>query len=223
MFSWVLIRADGIRIRHTVAAVSPPSAAALLRVQLRDAWMSARWVLEGIDDEEYFWEATPLCWSVRRRGDAARAWGSGEFVCEDAWPPPEPLPIPTIAWRVIHLAAWTDVYRNFTFGDLRPNLNDFDVPGDCAAGVAWLYRAQDEFIGAVDALSDESAFELRPAHWGEQVPVVKLVTSMLTEHVHHIAEISLLRDLRRGRARVQPPPPALPGPNWWSPTLPPNA
>ncbi|HYN33603.1 MAG TPA: hypothetical protein VES40_13335 [Ilumatobacteraceae bacterium] len=92
------------------------------------------------------------------------------------------------------------------------------MPGDFSAGLAWLYGAQDDFIDAVDALSSEAAFELRPAHWGESVPVVRLVTMMLTEHVHHIAEIGVLRDLRRGHARSQPPPPPIADPSWWSGT-----
>ena len=169
-------------------------------------------MLDGVTEDEYLWEPASPCWSVRRRGPAVRGWGSGEFVCEDAWPPPDPLPTTTIAWRVIHLAAWTDIYRQFAFGDTRPDLNDVDVPGDVGAGLAWLYGAQDDFIDAVDGLSAESAFEPRPAHWGESVPVVRLVTTMLTEHVHHIAEIGVLRDLRRGHALSQRPPPARPPP-----------
>lgn len=149
--------------------------------------------------------------------------GSGEFVCEDAWPPPDPLPTTTIAWRVIHLAAWTDIYRIFAFGDTRPDLNDVDVPGDFSAGLACLYGAQNDFIDAVDGLSAESAFEPRPAHWGESVPVVRLVTTMLTEHVHHIAEIGVLRDLRRGHALSQPRPPPIAYPSWWSGTQATNA
>jgi hypothetical protein len=198
--------------------VSLPSAADVLKAQLRHAWVNARWVLEDVTEDEYHWEPAPLCWSVRRRDPSVRGWGTGEFVCEDDWPPPEPVPVPTIAWRVIHLAAWTDIYRDWTFGDTRPGLNDFEVPGDAAAGLAWLYQAQDDFTTAVDALDDASVFELRLAHWGEPLPVVHLVTSMLTEHVHHIAEIGVLRDLRRGHARSQPPPPPTPGPSWWSGT-----
>ena len=64
-------------------------------------------------------------------------------------------------------------------------------------------------MDAVDGLSAEAAFEPRPAHWGESVPVVRLVTTMLTEHVHHIAEIGVLRDLRRGHALSQPSPPPM--------------
>ena len=98
----------------------------------------------------------------------------------------------------------------------RPDLNDATVPGDLGAGIAWLYRAQDGFIATVAALSDESVFESRPAHWGELVPVARLVTTMLTEHVHHVAEIGVLRDLRRGHSLSQTPPPPIRDPSWWT-------
>jgi hypothetical protein len=195
-----------------------PSAADVLKVQLRHSWLEARRVLDGLTEGEYLWEPASPCWSVRRRGTSVRGWGSGEFVCEDSWPPPDPLPTTTIAWRVIHLAAWTDIYRQFAFDGTRPDLNDADVPGDVSAGLAWLYRAQDDFIDVVDGLSAEAAFEPRPAHWGESVPVVLLVTTMLTEHVHHIAEIGVLRDLRRGHALSRPSPPPHADPSWWSGT-----
>lgn len=196
--------------------MSLPSAAEVLEIQLRRAWLDSRRVFDGITEDEYFWEPSSPCWSVRKSGSSIRGWGSGEFVCEDAWPPPEPLPTTTIAWRVIHLAAWTDIYREFAFGDARPDLNDVDVPGDLSSGLAWLYSAQDDFIAAVGDLDAASAFELRPAHWGESVPVVRVVTAMLTEHVHHMAEIGVLRDLRRGHALTQPPPTSIPDPSWWS-------
>ena len=193
-----------------------PSAADVLKAQLRHAWVNARWVLEDLTDDEYLWEPAPRCWSVRRRAPSVHGWGTGDFVCEDRWPPPEPLPVTTIAWRVIHLAAWTDIYRDWTFRDTRPRLGDVEIPGDASAGTAWLYHAQDDFMTAVDALDDASVLVLRPAHWAESLPVIRLVTLMLTEHVHHIAEIGVLRDLRRGHACSQPQSPPLPGPRWWS-------
>ena len=201
-----------------MGGVSLPSVADVLEIQLRQSWLASRQVLGDLTEDEYLWEPASPCWSVRRRASSVRGWGSGEFVCEDAWPPPHPLPTTTIAWRVIHLAAWTDVYRQFAFGDTRPDLNDAEVPGDLSAGLAWLYDAQDAFIEAVAGLSESAAFERRPAHWGESVPVVRLVTTMLTEHVHHIAEIGALRDLHRGHALSQPPPSPIRGPSWWTGT-----
>jgi hypothetical protein len=46
---------------------------------------------------------------------------------------------------------------------------------------------------------------------------------MLTEHVHHIAEIGVLRDLHRGHAVIQRPPPAAPDPSWWTGAQPTDA
>jgi len=210
--------AGGLRVGRSVARVSIPTAADLLKTQLRHAWLDSRQVLDDLTEDEYHWEPATPCWSVRRRGPSIRGWGSGDFICEDSWPPPNPLPITTIAWRVVHLAAWTDIYRRFAFTNTRADLNDATVPGDCGAGIAWLNGAQDAFIASVAALSDESVFEARPAHWGELVPVARLVTTMLTEHVHHIAEIGALRDLRRGHALSQLPPASTEHPSWWTGT-----
>jgi hypothetical protein len=181
-----------------------PSAAVVVQGQLRYAWMYSRGVLRDLVDDEYFWEPTPSCWSVRRRSPEVHGWGTGEFVCEDAFPAPEPLPVTTIAWRVSHLAAWTDIYRRWAFTDERPTLLDAEVPGNATDGLAWLHEAQDRFMGAVDTLDEVSLFEARPAHWGASLPAVNLVTTMLIEHVHHIAEVGALRDLHRGHARPRP-------------------
>jgi DinB superfamily len=93
----------------TDEGVLSPSVADVVREQLRYAWMDSRGVLLDLDEAEYFWEPTPFCWSVRRRSPEVHGWGTGEFVCEDAFPAPEPPPVTTIAWRVVHLAAWTDI------------------------------------------------------------------------------------------------------------------
>lgn len=189
----------------------------MLVAQLQHAWTGSRRVLDDLTDEEYAWEPASPCWSIRRRSEGLRGWGSGEFVCEDAWPAPDPLPTTTIAWRVIHLAAWADVYRGFAFEGTRPDLMDFEIPGDRSGGVAWLFDAQDRFIDAVTTLDDEAIFDPVPAHWGESIPAVRMVTMMLTEHVHHLAEIGTLRDLRRGHAVALPPPTApVDLPTWWT-------
>jgi hypothetical protein len=192
-----------------------PSAAAVLTAQLDQAWAGGRVVLDDLSDDEYFWEPVEGCWSVRLRADASRGWGTGDHVCEDAWPPPDPLPVTTIAWRVAHLAAWLEVYRDHTFGDATLDLNDVEVPGTAAAGVEWLLDAYRRWADGVRAVGDDEIFELRRAHWGQQVPLVSLVSLMTIECRHHLAEVGLLRDLRRGHAQLQPPPSAVDAPSWW--------
>ena len=180
--------------------MAPPSIAELLTQQLTHAWGSARQSLDGLTEDEYFWEPATPCWSVRRRDTGLRGWGAGDFVCEDAWPPPDPLPVTTIGWRVVHLAAWTDVWHGFAFDGTSPDLNDAVVPGTGAEGVAWLVRAQDAFIDAVAQLDADEMLGPMRVHWGEEIPGVRLISGFLTEHVHHLAEIGTMRDLRRGHA-----------------------
>lgn len=178
----------------------------LLRSMLRTSFENVRWILEDVDEEDCFWEPAEGCWSVRRRDDAGRGWGTGDWVCEDAWPAPDPLPLTTIAWRLAHLAGWTDVYRSHAFDDERLDLSLFDVPGTRDGLVAWLCAAQDRLRAAVDALDEAQLEELRPAYFGPPRPLHHLVSTMVVEHTHHGAEIGALRDLRRGHARMRPPP-----------------
>jgi hypothetical protein len=180
-------------------------AAAFLRRRTRHVFQTMRWLVDDLTDDEYFWEPVSDCWSVRRRGEATvDAWGTGDWVCEDTWPPPDPPPVTTIAC-IVHLAAWTDIYRDWTWAEGRPRLRDLEVPGTAAGAVAWLIRSQDGFAAEGDKLTDADLLERRPAHYGGLVTVDWLVSSMLTEHTHHGAEIGVLRDLRRGHARLQAP------------------
>jgi hypothetical protein len=175
-------------------------AADLAREHLRGAFVRTRTIVDGLTDDEYFWEPVRPCWSVRPHEDVEYGWGVGSFRCEDIWPAPHPLPIATIAWRLVHLAAWTDIYRSFAFEDGTESLLAMEVPGTADRAVAWLATAQDRFADAVAGLGSEEFDELRPAHWGEPVRLSRLVGVIAFEHTHHGAEISLLRDLHRGAA-----------------------
>ena len=47
--------------------------------------------LDGLTDDEYFWEPVPHCWSIRRRGESTApiALGGGEMVAEFELPEPD--------------------------------------------------------------------------------------------------------------------------------------
>ena len=98
--------------------------AQLLQAQLAHSLATADVALDGLTQEEFDWEPVPGAWSVRPRSDGRRGWGAGEIVCEDAWPPPDPLPLTTIGWRVVHLAAWTRIYTDHLFGDGTASLDN---------------------------------------------------------------------------------------------------
>ncbi len=79
--------------------------------------------LDGLTDDEYFWQPVPGCWTISRRGEdsAPVSVGAGQFTMDHGKPATEPEPVTTIAWRLAHLI---DV-----FGP--PDVAHFDVrPAD---------------------------------------------------------------------------------------------
>ncbi len=103
------------------------------------------------------------------------------------------------------------MYRDWTFDAAQLARPQLEVPGDAAHALAWWHRAQDELSAAVARLDDDDLPQLRPAHFGVDLPVQYLVGAIAREHTHHGAEIGVLRDLRRGHARTQPSPPSRRG------------
>ena len=90
-----------------------------LAEQLDLHWRAAlRPRLDGLTDEEYFWEPVAGCWSVRRRGvsTAPIAVGAGEFTFEFAYPAPDPAPVTTIAWRLAHMIVGLATRNGSHFG-----------------------------------------------------------------------------------------------------------
>ena len=80
------------------------SRAQLLLAQMDQVYGRLRQRLEGLSDDEYFWEPVPGCWTVRR--DPSGAW-----VADYAEPDPDPAPFTTIGWRGVHLADCKVMYR----------------------------------------------------------------------------------------------------------------
>jgi hypothetical protein len=55
--------------------------------------------LAGLTDAEFFWEPVPGRWTVRQRPAEPGRW-----EIDYDWPPPDPPPFTTIAWRRVHIA-----------------------------------------------------------------------------------------------------------------------
>lgn len=169
--------------------------------QLRWHWENqARPRLEGLTDEEYFWEPVPDCWSVRPRGtgSAPVQAGSGDFSIDFGFPEPVPPPVTTIAWRIGHLLVGVLGVRNAAhFGGPPVNYEDFAYPGTAAEALGLLDEYYATWIGAVSAM-DEAALAApvgaAERHWAD-APMMTLILHINREMIHHLAEVALLRDL----------------------------
>jgi hypothetical protein len=154
-------------------------------------WERFRTRLDGLGDAEYLWEPVPGSWSVREH--AKGAWG-----LEGAWPPPEPAPVTTIAWRVGHLAGQNlgghgdRLFRRPVRGEA-----DLGIPGRVADLPAFLDTEYGRWRAGLAAMgAGEWGLALGP-DWGLYAESTRLDLALhvYDEVVHHAAEVGLLRDL----------------------------
>jgi hypothetical protein len=159
--------------------------------------------LDGLTDDEYLWEPVRDCWNLRRDSDS-------NWVMDWATPEPEPTPVTTIAWRMMHIAATGFANRASAFfgDDPFPELGMNDpgrypvsLPSTATDGVAYLEQTYHAWMDGISAL-DEAGMSQKLGPKGgpfRDDPIAALVVHINREVMHHGAEIGLLRDfyLRR--------------------------
>ena len=165
-----------------------------------EVWRRIRTRVDGLTNEEYFWEPAPGCWSIRQRRD-------GSWMGEWPLPPPDPAPFTTIAWRLWHV---TDMYgenRAPEWLSVPPqgepvgmDALDPTPPPNVAGALALLERAHDRWDAHLHLVTEgglgESIGAVAGPEYAERTRAA-YVLHMLDEFIHHGAEIALLRDLWR--------------------------
>jgi hypothetical protein len=172
--------------------------------------------LDGLTDDEYFWEPVTGCWNVRRRGEdgPATSVGQGDYTMDLAWPPPDPAPVTTIAWRLAHVIVGCFGARAAShFGGPPIDWDTFGYAGTAQEALAQLDQTYGRWIAGVRGLgADGMARPCGPAEGPfADSPLGAVVLHINRETIHHGAEIALLRDLYRhqdgwvSRRRAQSP------------------
>ena len=126
------------------------SRAELLLAQMDEVYGRLRGRLEGLTDDEYFWEPVPGCWTVHR--DPSGAW-----VADYAEPDPDPAPFTTIGWRLVHLADCKVMYHEWAFGERRLRFPDLAAPATAAGALARLEAGQRPLRAALAGLGRRRA------------------------------------------------------------------
>jgi len=156
--------------------------------QLDLHWQTAlRPRLDGLTDDEYFFEPVPNCWTVHRDGGV-----------DFAYPPPEPAPFTTIAWRMAHVIVGVLAARNHShFGGPPADYETWDYALDAGSALRQLDDAYAGWINGVRKLDDDGlAAPVGEAEgqWAAE-PMTTLILHINREVIHHGAEIACIRDL----------------------------
>ena len=173
----------------------------LLRDQLTWHWEhQLRNRLDGLTDAEYLWEPVPDAWNVRPRGTgtAQVQAGSGAMTIDFAFPPPDPPPFTSIAWRLGHVIVGVLAMRNAThFGRAATDYDAFDYAPTAKEALAQLDAEYAAWVEGVESLGEDELARPSGEHGFEDDSMAALVLHIHREMIHHGAEIALLRDLYR--------------------------
>jgi hypothetical protein len=153
--------------------------------------------MDGVTDDEYFWEPAPDCWTVRRQPD-------GTCMADWASPEPSPAPFTTIAWRLAHIGMFLNLRANHQFGDRTFSIETVAWPCSANAALAWIDQGFEDYRNGVTRLTDADLDVAPdgPSGWLDTTfPFAMNVQHITLELIHHGAEVALLRDLYRARAR----------------------
>jgi hypothetical protein len=142
---------------------------------------------DGLTDEEYFWQPVPGCWTVHPDG-----------AIDFAFPPPQPEPFTTIAWRMAHVIVGVLAMRShFHFGGPPADYMSWRYATDAASALQQLDEEYARWIAGVRSLDDAAL--ARPCGPSEgpyaEYPMSALILHINREVIHHGAEIACIRDL----------------------------
>lgn len=157
----------------------------------------ARPRLAGLTDEEYLWEPVPGAWTIRPRTRDDQP-GTGPMTIDWVFPPPEPAPVTTIAWRLGHVIVGVLAARTAShFGGQAADHLSWRHAATADMALTQLDDAYAAWLAGVRRL--DAAALARPCGpaegpWGD-LPMATLVLHIHRELIHHLAEIALLRDL----------------------------
>lgn len=156
--------------------------------------------LDGLTDDEYFWQPVPGCWTLSRRGEstAPLSLGSGEFTIDYAPPPHDPEPVITIAWRLAHLTELFGSPAVPHFANPPADRPAISFSGTAQEALRELDDGHDAWIRDVRGLGADGLARpqgvMSPPEFAD-APLAKLIMYTHMEVIHHGAEICLLRDL----------------------------
>jgi hypothetical protein len=184
----------------------------LLETAQEQAFARVRARLDGLSDDEFFWQPVADCWTIYQEP-------GGRWTYHYAEPEPRPAPVTTVGWQVVHLATCKVMYHEWAFGPARLSWPELDIPHSADAAIALLERGPrsaclgatvtrrrargilvrpnfgDRLVQGRGHRESRRSRRFRPRPWGELWPAWRVFWTMIDHDALHGGAIGQLRDL----------------------------
>lgn len=159
----------------------------LLLVQTDEAYARLLKRLDGLTDEEFFWKPVADCWTVYQDE-------SGRWTYNYAVPDPQPAPMTTIAWQLVHVALCKVMYHEWAFGAARLTWPELETPHSVHGVMAVLDAGHRQLRAHLARLADGELEQDVLTNWGERWPAWRIFWTMIEHDAVHGGAIGQLRD-----------------------------
>jgi hypothetical protein len=163
---------------------------------MEEAYTRLRDRLEGLTDEEFFWQPVANAWTIYQDRP-------GHWTYHYEIPDPDPAPVTTIAWQVVHLATTRIMYHEWAYGAARLTFPDLEIPRDVSGAVEFLHDGYEILRGDLDQESEAGLDQPRKTNWREMWPAWRIFTTMIDHDALHTGTIGCLRDLYLWRSAAR--------------------
>jgi hypothetical protein len=164
------------------------SRVALLETTIDESYERLRTRLAGLTDDEFFWEPIPGCWTIYEDKP-------GHWTYHYEIPDPDPAPITSIGWQIVHLATCKVIYWEWAYGPGRLTFPDLVTPHSAAGAIDELEKGQRMLRDQLAKLSDSLMDEPRKTNWGELWPAWRVFWTMADHDAFHGGVLGYLRDM----------------------------
>jgi len=168
----------------------------MLLTMMDEAYSRLRSRLDGLSDDEFFWQPVPNSWTIYQDPH------TGRWTYHYAIPDPVPAPVTTIGWQLVHVAACKVMYHEWAFGEAKLTFPDLDIPESANGAIALLEHGQYLLRQDLAQLDEAELDHQKKTNWGELWPAWRIFWAMLDHDALHGGAIGHLRDLYRGTPGV---------------------
>ena len=166
---------------------------------LKDTYGRLRKRLDGLTDDEFFWQPVADAWTIFE--DRPGHWQYSYAV-----PDPNPAPVTTIGWQIVHVATCKLMYHEWAYGPAKLTWPELMIPHTASDGIALLDTGHRLLRADLLGLSEDDLNLPRRTNWGEIWPASRIFTVLIDHDALHGGAIGQMRDLYYWSHRRYPGP-----------------